>query len=672
MLATIRKNNKKILAVLGVFLMIAFIVPSVAKRPGGFSGASLGKMGDERLRREEWDQARYDREMLSKYLLVQRQMPLMQYEFFARLQPPQFANNQEATENAFMMSRQLADHLEPLDLLLLLKEAQRMQVRVSPELVQAEMKEFTTLTADQRPGAEAAIGDWLRILAAFDRVAGAASISPALVTHMLAQTEEQVALEMVEFSADTYKSQVPAPTDQQLQAFFDKYRAVDSDTSDTGFGYRYPNRVRFQYIKVPVDQIKTPQRITMEDIYKFYKDHPNAFPTTQAAETQPATTRSAALPATEPIASREPTTRPWEALTSKDYDQIRDAIAETRATAMIKAIQQIFQNDWPMFRQAARDAGTTLPAKPPVTLLGVPYNDLKYLQQAANQIQGQKESQKVLPEAGEVGELKSIRQLSELPGIGHAGLFDRPVGFPQYAITWTDAFMTDQQRKQATEGRLPPLALYQPSQPVRDPEGNYYIFRIVEAEAAHTPSTIGPLAQQVKDDYVTAEAYRLAKDAAAEFLKKAQPAGLEIAAKSSGDLKVVKTGLFTRQQAPALETYKVPQRAAAKFVEGSFALLQERLKTDQEHPMGLVDLPRAARTLVARLADAKPSTEHEFLPVIVGFRQQELERLRVTDMLFKWFQPEAIRARTKYVPEAPSGNTSKEQPEAPEEPQPIF
>ena len=58
MLKVLRKNNKKILAVVGVFLMIAFIIPSFAKRPGrGPQAEVVGQIGDEKIYANAYSQA---------------------------------------------------------------------------------------------------------------------------------------------------------------------------------------------------------------------------------------------------------------------------------------------------------------------------------------------------------------------------------------------------------------------------------------------------------------------------------------------------------------------------------------------------------------------------------------------------------------------------------------
>ena len=98
----------------------------------------------------------------------------------------------------------------------------------------------------------------------------------------------------------------------------------------------------------------------------------------------------------------------WRILPDKAKDRIKDELAQQLAEQMASAIRQRFAADWPNFHMAARTSGTTVPAEPPKTALGVPYHQYVYLIRIREQVQRMKESRNVLPETAEEGQLLSL------------------------------------------------------------------------------------------------------------------------------------------------------------------------------------------------------------------------------------------------------------------------
>jgi len=667
MLETIRRNNKKILAVVGVFLMIAFIIPTVAKRPHNQMFGDLGKIDGKTVPEAEYGSRQVEWRILREQLRTQEQIPVATVLLSQYFQPPAGLDYYSARIWALEQAHALMERLDAMDYLLLVREAQQMKVRVPSEIVEEHLRGLR-LRADEVHSARIALHNWLLILSAFDRAASAAMVSPALVTHRLAQSQERIALELVEFEAARFRDQVPAPTEEQLEAFFNKYRDVDAATSQSGFGYRYPDRVRIQYLRVAAADLKA--RVTMADIYEFYKRNPRLFPNPPASQPAPPATARAddaeartTAPATVAAAATAPTTRPWEDLTSEDYEQIRTRIADERGVAMMKAIGLMFQNDWPAFRQLLRES--------PAQAMKDPYVDRKYLIQIASRIKDQAVAHGVEPTTVEEGQLMSQRELAELTGptggIGGARTLDGRLAFPVYAIGYAEPLMLAAQLRQLAN-RQGTLALFQPSAPLRDQQGNYYLFRLVEAVPAHSPQSMAEVADRVRRDYITAEAYNLAKQAAAQFLKAAEAQGLAQASKAAGDMAMMTTELFGRDLAGMGAEYQVPAEGRQAFAAGAFALLQERLRTQREHPLGLIEMPRVARVAVARLARAEPALEDPLMLRQVWLGRQMLDRDRQAIMLVKWLDPEAIHQRMKYVPHAPVEAPPAPRPAAPPRP----
>ncbi|MGE5610968.1 MAG: hypothetical protein ACM359_17085, partial [Bacillota bacterium] len=296
MLQILRKYNKKILAVVGVFLMIAFIVPSVAKR-GGQSGHQIyGQIGGEPIREPEFRRAYEEWHALIGRGATFPQMvgmgpdgqpqyaafTLMELQIAGKIMPLYMAENpMRGYQEAMMRAQEIVRRIDPTNFLLLLKEAQRLNVRANPDIVKQVLAALQQIPTDDPELREQAVADWLTVMEAFDRVADSQKVSHVMAVQQVARDEEQIATKLVEFKAINYKSQVPAPTPEQLEAFFQKYRNVSPEDSDMGFGYKYPNRVKLDYVRIPHAKLK--ERVSDEDTYKFWKDNQQLFPTTQPA-----------------------------------------------------------------------------------------------------------------------------------------------------------------------------------------------------------------------------------------------------------------------------------------------------------------------------------------------------------------------------------------------------
>jgi hypothetical protein len=699
MLKILRKNNKKILAVVGVFLMIAFIIPSVAKRPGRNTQTEVvGQIGDEKIYANAYSQARLEWEALTQRVTVPRagarasdefsrssvleEMLAIKLYFTARAQAQQQFGAMGMSQFIEQLTSRIASELamrqirqmDATTYLLLLREAQRMDVHVSRDMVQSWLSNRLNVLPTNDPELrELAVTHWLTIQEAFDRLASAAKMSPADATQMIARGQEKISLAMVEFKAEKYKAAVKEPTKQQLEEFFQKYRNENAEASESAYGYRYPNRVRIQYVRIPRDKVK--QTVTVEDVYRQYKRHPELYqtdPTTMPAATRPTTrealgpaTRQATRLATTTVASTQPTTRPFADV----KNQIVEALSHEMAQALAKTVLQSLSTDWPTYRQAAHAAGTTHPANAPGT--DAPYDSYVYLLRLRERIEKNKESRGVMPETTEEGTVLSAKELADLPGIGKAS--EGGISFPRYAIETAERFLTESQRKQYQENRVQTLALYQPSPIFSDADGNLYVFRIIEADPAHAPAKLAEVESKVKEDYIANEAFQKAKEVASKFLETAKSkGGLQQALNAAGgDAKLIETDVFTVGQR-TLEKFKLPSDVATgKFTTDAFNLLYERIRTGKEHPLGTIESPKGGVVLVAQIENAEPTPLDDGFTRQVAQIQRYSEGLRQSEMLMRWLNADEVAARMHYVSDRKSGKRPVEEPPA-EEPPPLF
>ncbi len=621
----LRKNNKKLLAVFGVFLMIAFIVPTVSKNSLGRGDVTSGYIGDEAIDAIDLNNA------IAKWEALQR-MGL----------PQQMLGVQTA-------------RLDGLSFLLLLREARKMGVQPQSEYVDFLMQQTAQAPVPQEVR-ELAIADFATVIEAFTRIAGAMKFNQPQILHALAMDREQVSLKLVEFKADDFKDRVTTePTPEQLEAFFNEHKSRLPDSSEDGVGYRYPDRVKVEYLWVPQDAVK--HTITDEDIYAYWKQNREQFkyPETQPS-TQPSTQPAdlAAAPATQP--STQPVYKPWREVA----EEIRDTLAAERTALIADQVNKAFLVDWPAFSQVVKAMGG-IPTgdNAPPTSVGVPYASDDYLKKVADRVASSSEARGVLPQAAAPGRLFGPRQLQQLPGIGKASRGQ--AGFAAYAIGLAEPLLTAAQRREYSQQQVQTMALYQPSPILKDDKGNLYVFRVVAADKAHDPATLAEVKDELIRDYKTEQAMKLALEAAKKFLQEAQRASLDQAATVGPTTRpVIATESFTQSlfdpmtgRPRTLASYKIDEESMPKFVEGAFELLRTRLSTGNAHPVGLIELHRSDRVVVAQLLDAKPLIEHDSL-MLEGRLLVEL-RLKqqiVRELAADWFNPKAIRERMQFRPPA--------------------
>src|SRR5258706_2342751 len=312
----------------------------------------------------------------------------------------------------------------------------------------------------------------------------------------------------------------------------------------------------------------------------------------------------------------------WRILPDKAKDRIKDELAQQLAEQMASAIRQRFAADWPNFHMAARTSGPTVPTEPPKTALGAPYHQYVYLLRIREQVQRMKESRNVLPETAEEGQLLSQRQLADLPGIGQAYGYEgyRRVIFAELATERAEPFLNEEQHKNLMENRELTLALFQASPTLHDNSGNVYLFRITEADPSHPPQSFEEIETKVRNDWRTNEALKRAKDAAKLLVESAKSrGGLQQAINAgSAQLKIIETKPFQEGE-QTIEGYKLTNEAAtSRFTRDAFDLLAQRLRTGDEHPAGVFEVPQAAVVIAAQLEKATPTIKDALMDMRVA------------------------------------------------------
>jgi hypothetical protein len=243
-----------------------------------------------------------------------------------------------------------------------------------------------------------------------------------------------------------------------------------------------------------------------------------------------------------------------------------------------------------------------------------------------------------LPEVNQPGDWLDTAGLAKLPGIGTA-----------FADTDTIAGIAIPATQPALGATpLPPLATLLPSQPLRDPNQNVYVFRVVQRDPSHT-SPLKDVSVAVAADVQTAHMYQAALDAAKALLEASKKHGLSAAA-GLQNLPVITT------PTPFMPGGEIPGYSvspqSSQILAQKISDLRKDASASDPHPMAVVELPGEKKTLVVQLIDLVSPLKPEiaYFGQLVSTHEQDAQ-LR-EGIAEKYFSYDAVKARLHYVAES--------------------
>ncbi len=674
----IQRHGKKLLAVFSAFLMVSFAASGMLTPRGGGRNPVVGRIGNEKVRGQDVFIARQDWQMLTRL------------------------NDSRGRRLSQLLGPQIEAEItrQPIMFLLLQKEAEQLGVTVSQDSLQTMLTNtpgLITTDPDRNEQISRAVRNLLLVINGAQRAASVIKVTDPMIRHQLAQGQQSITLDLVDFTTAKYLEQAKAtaPTPEQLKAQFEKYGdTVPGEITDAnpfGFGYKYPDRVKLQYIAVPksdvrkiVEASKTPYEWEV-DARKYYRQNQSQF------KAEPTTQPKASFDLSAP--STQATTKPYDQVAQDLKNQLINDETERRMNAIRDRLVTTLGSDWVAYRNsigAGAGAGTgaatqasTSPtnAAAPPSSQGVPYASFEYLQKLAQQVQANKQFG-VLPVAVSIADKwLTLEDLNKLPGVGEAHLRGAPMG--SYVMSAALPFVPEAQRK---EGGW--LRVMEPSQPMVDQNDSIYIVRLSAAEPTHKPASLAEVEPQVRADLVTARAYELAKADAQKLLEQARQQGnLKNAAAGR---PVVSAGPLTHREGQVVAPLALTGSGADRFINGAFKLLATTQPTaatapavaatsvattqggssSGRKPIDLIELPRDGRVLVAQLGDVQAMWTERSVPMEEAQIHRAIGMGFMQRFIQSWFDYDSVVARMHFVPEEGNaehleGGTAPQQPQAP-------
>lgn len=315
-----RKNNRKIMAVVVVLIMIAFVggygLQQVLSRLGGGPGGIAGYyLDNQRITGQDIGTANTElkvlRSLFAAEMLRYRQTIFGSPDFKARLLGQLlFPDAQSAAMTSAEMyqamaqgqlevsGRQIDEFFEQargrseIYWILLRAEARRAGCVVSESQARTVLADIVPQIARGASVAQLLdgvistyhmpeqrilrlFGDFLGVMTYANVVTSTESVTTGELRALAGRSGEKLSAELVKFAAADFIADQNEPSEEALAAQFERYREIPagqiSDDNPYGFGYKLPARVQLEYMVIEKEQVESLiKQPTQEDMERYY------------------------------------------------------------------------------------------------------------------------------------------------------------------------------------------------------------------------------------------------------------------------------------------------------------------------------------------------------------------------------------------------------------------
>jgi hypothetical protein len=329
-----RKNQKLMLAFLGVLVMLGFVVlPAIMKTMGqqkqvrSATAATTTKYGD--LDRSTISGLRWQRQTAVRFLqslgqqLAVAERNTMPIQLVFHYMAP--SGNFSATSDEALVEKWL-----------LTKRAEELGLTVNDEAITLFLTDLSqrAVTKEQLQGILAAtnisenelyssLRDELLVMrvrrmfsqslrgapSPFDPT-GLPTATPAQRWDYFQRLNRKVTIESLELSVSDFVDGVADPDEPTLQAFFDEHKARLPDPASPDPGFREPEKVAVDYLKAEYEPLfeRAAEAVPQEEVAKYYEEHKEDYKREElpgGADDEPAPTESEADAESETSAETE-------------------------------------------------------------------------------------------------------------------------------------------------------------------------------------------------------------------------------------------------------------------------------------------------------------------------------------------------------------------------------
>lgn len=462
-----------------------------------------------------------------------------------------------------------------------------------------------------------------------------ARTSKPLAERFMSDAQARVKITAVAVPAESLAADASEPDAAALQTLFDKYKgrlpgdATGLAEEDPRLGYRFPDRVKIEYLSIASAALKRKARVDESEALKLYNDRKQVF----RNEPNPASTQ----PSTQPLF------KPYEEVRSLIIDALREQKAEELGDRMMKAAQAMLAHDARALKEA--DNYREVPAD--------------WAPMALSQVAAKLQEQfGVLPEVVRVEDRWLDRDaLAKLNGIGSAIL---PIGGNRSA-SLAEYVMSARELAPKSDDPLISLRLQVklPSQALLGGTGDTrYLFRLTAAEAARSPEKLDEVRDQVMRDARRVAAFAKLREQKDKLLARLSDTDVDKLAKELKG-KVITPPEFSRRTMGARGEMSVPN---IEEIGESLTFVQAVMDAAEANTKSLaVPVPANLTLYLVRIDKFSPLRRDEIdtitaNPLIAAGLYDKLMGRTASDP----FSYESLSKRLKFEPAHPEKDAKKD------------
>ncbi|MFQ5430779.1 MAG: hypothetical protein ACE5E1_10760, partial [Phycisphaerae bacterium] len=590
--------------------------------------------------------------------------------------------------------------------LMLAEEAERAGIAVSDREIETvvdqcdanrrrlgygSLEKLRTQSRISRATIREAVARFLAIKKNLSRVLGAAEPSEPQIRQYVHDTADKVQVKFVQLDANQFLDPQETLAEDELQAQFEQYKTVAAGEGEMGFGYRFPDRVKLQYVVASTQQLQLQVDVSIDEIKSYWKANKQKYQKTVfEAAPQPASAPGTTQPAPKSVPKRVQK-RFTEARADVERE-LRKNKARKRARQVMTKLADEAARPWHDLRN---DAETRYKPIPP----GVEQAD--YLKAASDRIAARFG---VVLEYGETDFVSrdTLRTHPALSGASTPDEGDEPLSLADYAFRVPEFYPIDRSRETALRlqrFQTPPIPLTVAGRGVPkfvdggftlvpgEPD-KFILFRVIDTRESAVPENLAEVREQVERDVRLIHAFERIEPIAKEFYAAALRLGVEQAFplfedvwKDRGVRSVSKPAAFARRtrlsppQAlraaleagePVLEPSSIPGVGRSEaLIDACFAMTEEgwtaptvelpqtdRIRRATTRPavepapkVQLVSIPKLRKRFVIELVTSTPVDAQEYERQYRRGTYFTLRGDRATVLASHWFDPKHIERR---------------------------
>ncbi len=357
---------------------------------------------------------------------------------------------------------------------------------------------------------------------AAEAAAGRPRVSEPLLQRMAMDQLATVKFTALTIPAGKALPSVAEPAADKLADLFERYKdklpARGEEATGLPFGYRTPDRVKLEYLSIPLERLRSKVTIDEADAMEHYEANKDRY-------------RTPPKPGEGDLLSRQGELQPYAVVRSRVMEELIDEKASELADRMVKAARAMLleQARGLVEKDGYRDV--------PADWAPLPLSSVAEAMQKDAQFG-------VLMDAHQFGDRWfDGRDLTQQPGIGRSSTGGaRPIPFAAYVLS-TREINPDSPLASSTR-----LQVGMPSAPLTGIDGTRYLFRLTAAQKTRAPDSLDEVRDQVVSDARRLAALQELQAHAQEWIDKALASDDWKAMADAQELSLVESGDVPRRE----------------------------------------------------------------------------------------------------------------------------